>query len=201
MDTDKGYSIKTQQKADSVRKTGIQEDSCIGISPKNAPRPHSLPLSFRLDIAPVAQMRARHGRTRNGLHVTYRHPTQQANDRALQALLAPYAPRTPANGPLVLEFIAGLPVARTDSKRAAEAKLSGVLPPIKRPDIDNLAKELMDCMTRMRFWDDDDQIQQLHCSKIYARSACWLITLRPFMPRDHEQLAAQLDTLNIQGDA
>lgn len=134
-------------------------------------------LKFRLNCIPTAQARARHGRTKSGLHMTFKSANQKANERTLEALLAPYAPKTPLAGPLVLEFVAALPVGKSDSKKLREAKLSGHVLPEKKPDLDNLTKQIMDCMTRLQFWADDVQVVCLRCEKIYAEQGYWDVAL------------------------
>lgn len=134
-------------------------------------------LKFRLNCIPTAQARARHGRTKSGLHMTFKSANQKANERTLEALLAPYAPKTPLAGPLVLEFVAALPVGKSDSRTLREAKLTGLVAPEKKPDIDNLTKQIMDCMTRLQFWADDVQVVCLRCEKIYAEQGYWDVAL------------------------
>lgn len=134
-------------------------------------------LKFRLNCIPTAQARARHGRTKSGLHVTFKSANQRANERTLEALLAPHAPRSPLQGPLVLEFVAALPVGKSDSKKLREAKLTGLVAPEKKPDLDNILKNLMDCMTRLQFWTDDVQVVCLRCEKIYAEQGYWDVAL------------------------
>ena len=134
-------------------------------------------LKFRLNCIPTAQARARHGRTKSGLHMTFKSANQKANERTLEALLAPYAPKSPLQGPLVLEFVAALPVGKSDSKKLREAKLTGLVAPEKKPDLDNILKNLMDCMTRLQFWTDDVQVVCLRCEKIYAEQGYWDVAL------------------------
>ena len=134
-------------------------------------------LKFRLNCIPTAQARARHGRTKSGLNVTFKSANQRANERTLEALLAPHAPKQPLSGPLVLEFVAALPVGKSDSKKLREAKLAGWVAPEKKPDLDNLAKQLLDCMTRLQFWTDDVQVVCLRCEKIYAEQGYWDVAL------------------------
>lgn len=134
-------------------------------------------LKFRLNCIPTAQARARHGRTKSGLPMTFKSANQKANERTLEALLAPHAPKTPLAGPLVLEFVAALPVGKSDSKKLREAKLTGMVSPEKKPDIDNLTKQIMDCMTRLQFWTDDVQVVCLRCEKIYAEQGYWDVSL------------------------
>ncbi len=134
-------------------------------------------LKFRLNCIPTAQARARHMTTKSGLSVSYKSANQKANERTLEALLAPYAPKAPLQGPLVLEFVAALPVGKSDSKKLREAKLTGLVAPEKKPDLDNILKNLMDCMTRLRFWTDDVQVVCLRCEKIYAEQGYWDVAL------------------------
>lgn len=134
-------------------------------------------LKFRLNCIPTAQARARHMTTKSGLSVSYKSANQKSNERTLEALLAPYAPKAPLQGPLVLEFVAALPVGKSDSKKLREAKLTGLVAPEKKPDLDNILKNLMDCMTRLQFWTDDVQVVCLRCEKIYAEQGYWDVAL------------------------
>ena len=84
-----------------------------------------------------------------------------------------YQPATPLSGPVVLEFVAALPISRSDSKKTVQAKLNGEIAPTKKPDLDNLTKQLKDAMTRMQFWHDDSQVVCLRCDKIFAESGYW----------------------------
>lgn len=47
-----------------------------------------------------------------------------------------------------------------------------------KPDVDNLAKQLLDAMTRLRFWDDDRQIVELTCRKRYEEEPRWEICVQ-----------------------
>lgn len=134
-------------------------------------------LKFRLNCIPTAQARARHMTTKSGLSVSYKSANQKANERTLEALLAPYAPKAPLQGPLVLEFVAAMPLGKSDSKKLREAKIAGHVLPEKKPDLDNMTKQLMDAMTRLNFWHDDVQVVCLRCEKIYAERGYWDVAL------------------------
>lgn len=134
-------------------------------------------LKFRLNCIPTAQARARHMTTKSGLSVSYKSANQKANERTLEALLAPYAPKAPLQGPLVLEFVAAMPLGKSDSKKLREAKIAGHVLPEKKPDLDNMTKQLMDAMTRLNFWHDDVQVVCLRCEKIYAEQGYWDVAL------------------------
>jgi Holliday junction resolvase RusA-like endonuclease len=60
-----------------------------------------------------------------------------------------------------------LPIPQSHSKKRKEACLSGQEKPIKKPDIDNLAKSVLDGMNGV-IWKDDSQIVSLHVTKVYS---------------------------------
>jgi Holliday junction resolvase RusA-like endonuclease len=60
-----------------------------------------------------------------------------------------------------------LPIPKSHSKKRREACLSGQEKPIKKPDIDNLAKSILDGMNGV-IWKDDSQIVSLHVTKVYS---------------------------------
>jgi len=126
-------------------------------------------LKFRINTTPTAQQRARHGTTKNGLHIAFKSEKQRANERTLEALLQPYVPEFAWSGPLVLEFTAALPLGKSDSKKVREAKLSGEMLPEKKPDIDNIAKCFLDAMNGIVYL-DDKQVVSLHITKEYAET-------------------------------
>ena len=60
-----------------------------------------------------------------------------------------------------------LPIPKSHPKKRTEDCLEGREKPIKKPDIDNLAKSLLDGMNGVVF-KDDSQIVSLHCTKVYS---------------------------------
>ena len=134
-------------------------------------------LKFRINTTPTAQQRARHGTTKSGLHIAFKSKSQKDNERTLEALLREHAPEKAISGPLVLEFVAAMPLGKSDSKKLREAKLAGHVLPEKKPDLDNMTKQLMDAMTRLNFWHDDVQVVCLRCEKIYAEQGYWDVAL------------------------
>jgi Holliday junction resolvase RusA-like endonuclease len=63
-----------------------------------------------------------------------------------------------------------LPIPQSYTKKAVEACLSGSQRHVKRPDLDNLAKSVLDGMNGIVF-KDDSQITSLHCTKVYSNVA------------------------------
>lgn len=95
----------------------------------------------------------------------------------LDALLLACAPQKPLEGPLVLEFIAGMPIPASTPKKQREAMLRGKIAHTKKPDLDNMAKQLKDAMSRAGFWGDDRQVVSLRCSKCYAAVPHWEVAV------------------------
>ena len=56
-------------------------------------------------------------------------------------------------------------------KNAATLKESAAADHLKTPDPDNLIKAVMDCMTRLRVYQDDGQVTQLYVEKLWENDA------------------------------
>lgn len=137
-------------------------------------------MKFTLPIAPQAQMRARHGRTKKGFSVTYKAPEQHRAETNLIGLLVRHRPETPLEGPLRLQVTAYLPVPMSwPGKRIGLAE-TGRLKPVVKPDLDNLIKHLKDCLTAVGFWGDDKQVVDLVAAKRYndGRGARWEVEIQ-----------------------
>lgn len=135
-------------------------------------------LSFTLRCVPTAQQRPRHMRASTGRDLTYKSARQLANEQTLEALLLRHVPDKPFTGGVELRFTAIMPIPTSESKKRKEAMLRGEIGPTVKPDLDNLAKQLKDAMSRMLFWHDDRQVVRLVCEKIYGHDPCWQISIR-----------------------
>lgn len=128
-------------------------------------------LRFILPIIPTAQQRARH--TRSGM--AYKSREQEANERTLEAVLLPYKPEKPLCGPVRLSFSAFMPIPASASKKRRAAMQAGKIGHTVKPDVDNLSKQLLDAMTRLRFWEDDRQVVELVARKWYDEDPRWVV--------------------------
>ena len=128
-------------------------------------------MTFELPIIPKAQQRARHTRT----GCAYKSAAQEGNEMALEAMLMPYRPLWPLKGPVRLVFTAYMPTPASTSKKRREAMLEGKIGHVVRPDVDNLSKQLLDAMTRLRFWEDDRQVVELVARKRYDENPRWVV--------------------------
>ena len=57
--------------------------------------------------------------------------------------------------------------------------LRGEIGHTKKPDLDNMAKQLKDAMSRTGVWGDDRQVVSLRCSKCYAAVPHWEVAVYP----------------------
>ena len=80
-------------------------------------------------------------------------------------MLLPFAPVKPIEGPIKLRIELGF-----------KSKLRG--PRIQRPDVDNLLKLPIDCMTRLGYWNDDSQIAYGGCRKVNAAEDYVIIEIK-----------------------
>lgn len=142
------------------------------------------PLSFTLNIEPTAQRRARHGVVNRGKRIfsaTYKDTKQKNNELALEYFLLKYLPKEPLPGALSVTFTAFLPIPKKMNKADKELALKNMIFPTNKPDIDNLTKQLLDCMTRLKFWNDDCQIIEVCSRKLYSEKPRWEIRIADFV--------------------
>lgn len=66
-----------------------------------------------------------------------------------------------------VNLVFGMPIPKSIPKSRKEAMKEGVIRHIKRPDVDNLAKSVLDALNGVA-WEDDSQIVRLSTSKEYS---------------------------------
>jgi len=129
-----------------------------------------------LPIPPTGQQRPRF--TRIGrFHKAYKSNKQKAEESKIMLLLYQYRPKQPLNEALNVQIDAFLPIPQSWPKWKKKAALNGEIRPTKKPDIDNLAKQVLDCMNQV-FWQDDRQIVGLMVRKFYAMDPRWEIHIK-----------------------
>ena len=86
----------------------------------------------------------------------------------LSGLLAPYAPAEPMHGPVYFQARWCFPYRKSERNSVVRAGLE--VPHTSRPDLDNLEKNLLDVLTRLRFWEDDSQVFTKSTAKVWGPS-------------------------------
>ena len=69
--------------------------------------------------------------------------------------------------PVTVAIYITVPIPQSYSKKRIEACLKGSERPIKKPDIDNIAKCFLDAMNEIVYL-DDTQVLTLHITKVYG---------------------------------
>ena len=71
--------------------------------------------------------------------------------------------------PICVNLVFGMPIPQSTPKSRREAMREGVIRHTKRPDVDNLAKSVLDALNGVA-WEDDSQIVRLSVSKQYRET-------------------------------
>ena len=126
---------------------------------------------FHVEGNPRPQPRPRAFKTARGLVRMYDSASAEAwkGQIALAARLE--RPAAPLEGPISLNLSFRLSRPRGHfgtGKNQDYLKQSAPIWPVSKPDLDNLVKAVMDCLTTLGFWRDDDQVVQISAVKEYA---------------------------------
>lgn len=116
-----------------------------------------------------AQMRPR-ATTIGGSVRMYDHPKSKQYKKHVQKAAAPYLPQKPLTGALSMKVTVYRGFLKSFSKRQRVDAEGGLLLPVTRPDVDNLAKTFMDALNGLAYI-DDSQIVTLIAEKKYAEFA------------------------------
>jgi Holliday junction resolvase RusA-like endonuclease len=87
----------------------------------------------------------------------------------------------PLETPTAVYLYFRLPIPKSHPKKRVAACLNGSERPIKKPDIDNLAKSVLDGLNGT-VYKDDGQIVSLHVTKVYAASPGVDVLMREELP-------------------
>ena len=84
----------------------------------------------------------------------------------------------PLNEPLAIDILFRMPIPNSATKRIKQAMLNGAHRHIKRPDLDNLCKLVLDVLNGL-VYRDDSQIDQISMKKIYSTNPGTFIRIIP----------------------
>lgn len=122
-------------------------------------------ISFTIEGEPVPKARPRFTQ-RGGYVSTYSTSKTVEAERRVAAAYMEHGDGV-IEGPvgLICEFYMGIP--KSDSKATKAKKKNGEILPLKKPDIDNLVKLVMDGLNGLAFA-DDCQVAWIRASKMYS---------------------------------
>jgi Holliday junction resolvase RusA-like endonuclease len=137
-------------------------------------------ISFTIPGEPKPWRRARLGRAKNGRPMHFKDSaTAEYEQRWAEAAMRALAGDEPLAGPLAVVITARFMVPKTLTKARAAAIEAGTERPTRRPDSDNIAKNL-DGLNGVAFR-DDAQVVDLRVRKVYAASAGVDVTISPII--------------------
>lgn len=119
--------------------------------------------SFTVDGAPVAKGRPRFAR-RGSFVTTYTPKNTAAAENQIAKEALQYIPE-PITEPVALRIVFYMPIPKSYSKKRSEALKNA--PHIKRPDVDNLAKLVLDALNGIA-WAGDSQVYSMSVEKRYS---------------------------------
>lgn len=70
--------------------------------------------------------------------------------------------------PIVVNLVFGMPIPKSTPKSRKEAMFEGIIKHTKRPDVDNMAKAVLDALSHGIAWEDDSQIVRITAEKKYT---------------------------------
>ena len=137
-------------------------------------------MKFTIPLVPVPQKRARFS-TRGGFAKAYKSKEQRNEEDWIAFYLKEHVPESPIECGVKLKVICYMPIPKSTSKKKRAQMELGLVAHTKLPDTDNLLKNVLDVMTRMKFWCDDRQVYDIHIVKRYddGKAPRWCVTIEP----------------------
>lgn len=115
--------------------------------------------------------------TAGGFPRAYDPPKSRDYKAKVRAEAAKAAPRTPLEGPVVLEIIVNRKIPKSWSKKKQEDAFYGRVRPTSKPDLTNLIKGIEDALNGV-WYVDDSQIIEEHLYKTYSTRPRVKITMK-----------------------
>lgn len=108
-------------------------------------------------------------------------PTKTKNYEYLvkQSFLLKYPNAEVLEGRASVSILALFQVPKSTSKKNSEKMLNKQISPTKKPDIDNIAKIVLDALNKLAY-KDDTQVVDLNIAKAYADRECLIIKIEEF---------------------
>lgn len=121
--------------------------------------------------------RPRQGKSWNGKRVFYT-PKETLNSecKIAKAFCSKYPNMKPLDCAVELIIKYGRKVPSGTSKKTSQSMIEGVIKPIKRPDIDNLDKTIMDALNGYAYIDDSQVVKKV-TEKVYAIEDYVVVTI------------------------
>jgi Holliday junction resolvase RusA-like endonuclease len=136
-------------------------------------------IQFRVDGIPKAQPRPK-ARNHGGFVRVYDPGTAEDWKNAIAAKAIQYRPKAPTTNPVKVSIHFWMPRPNSHYNKKGEVKPIAPFNHIKKPDIDNCIKAVMDSLNGLGFWVDDSQVFSVEADKNYASYPGAVIVLSIF---------------------
>ena len=93
--------------------------------------------------------------------------TKEYEDLVKQYFIIKYPGYRPLEGRIKVKIVANFKILNNTRKKDIEDMLNGNISPVKKPDIDNIVKIILDSLNKLAF-KDDNQITKLEIEKVYG---------------------------------
>ena len=138
-------------------------------------------MQFTIDANPVAKGRPKFSKV-GGFVKTYSpKKTVDYEQIVRQTAAQAMGPTELLETPVAVYLYIRLPIPKSYPRKRSEACLKGLERPTKKPDIDNLAKSVLDGINGV-IWRDDSQIVSLHVTKVYSTQPGVDVLIREELP-------------------
>lgn len=105
--------------------------------------------------------------------------TKEYEDLIKQYFIIKYRAIKPLEGRLSVTIKAYFAIPKNTGKLKTEEMLNNTISPVKKPDIDNIAKIVLDALNKLAF-KDDNQITKLNVEKMYSEEEKVLILIEEY---------------------
>lgn len=141
-------------------------------------------ISIELAGNPVAKKRPRFSGKGKSV-VCY--DEQQEIKQAFQWQIRSQFRESPLTIPLAVDLIFFMPIPKSTSGIKKRQMENGIVAHIKKPDLDNLQKFILDCLNKLVFH-DDSQVCEIKAKKIYSSKPGTMVRLTPLGDEKRELL-------------
>ena len=132
-------------------------------------------ISLDIDGEPIPWKRAGQKRLRN---YVINYDTQKKDKERIRLQIREQYKGIPLEGPLRIDFWFFMPIPKSTSKKLRKQMMEDTIRHEKKPDLDNLEKFILDCMTGY-IYVDDAQVTMVYKEKLYRANAGTLIHVTP----------------------
>jgi Holliday junction resolvase RusA-like endonuclease len=125
----------------------------------------------------------------------FKNQKAKAAEQDFLILCKPFAPPTPIEGPVCLKVDFVWPWRASEPQWRKEL---GRVHHTSKPDCSNIIKILEDCLTKLRFWNDDGQVSIEHISKAWGDEVGIYVSIIPLEDPPRAAKAGKLKSRNQQ---